>query len=100
MITANQPHVTNLPVQVRCSSQPTGLRSSLRRIQRRKNETQKIGVQNVASNQSRRAEGGSCCHERRVFAPASHVATNNSASDSSASSPTARNICAADANRI
>src|SRR2546430_16378055 len=100
MITANQPHVTNLPVQVRCSSQPTGLRSSVRRIQRRKNETQKIGVQKVASNQSRRAEGGSSCHERRVFAPANQVAINNSASDSSATSPIARNICVAEVNRI
>jgi len=64
---ANQPQVTRRPLQVRCSSQPMGLRSSFRRIQRRKKPSQKTGVQSLRRHTSRRAEAVSSCQERRVL---------------------------------
>src|SRR5205085_7549229 len=73
-MTPNQAQVINRPLQVRCSSQPIGLRSSFRRIQRRKKSSQMTGVQNVFSNQRCRAEGGSSCQTRAVFAPAARAA--------------------------
>src|SRR5436305_395594 len=76
MVTANQPHVTKRPVQVRCCSQPTGFRSSLWRIQRRKNESQRKGVQKTCSHQTCACDGGPSCQTRRVFAPAIRTARN------------------------
>src|ERR1043166_3642156 len=72
MITANQPQVINRPLQVRCCSQPMGFRSSLARIQRGKNESQRKGVQKVFSHQSCRAEGGSS-RQRRCTLQAAHL---------------------------
>src|SRR5207244_4667151 len=93
MTTANQPQVTKLPLQVRCSSQPMGLRSSLRRIQRRKKESQSTGVQNVFNHQSWRREGGCSCQAREVFNPASRIASIKMSSEISVSWPTTRNSC-------
>src|SRR6266851_5429706 len=81
MITASQPQVTNLPLQVRCSSQPTGLRSNFHLIQCRKNERHRMGVQSVARHQSCRCEGGSSCQTRRVFAPASRITTTKTTTE-------------------
>src|SRR4051794_40974301 len=75
MITASHPQITRRPVQVRCSNQPIGLRSSFRPIQPRKKESQTKGVQNVFSHQSCRGEGGSSCQERRIFCPATRIAS-------------------------
>src|SRR5882724_5757918 len=64
-MTANQLHITSRPDQVRCSSQPMGLRSSLWRIQRRRKPAQITGVHNFCSSHSRRADLGSSCQTRR-----------------------------------
>ena len=77
MTTASQPQVTRRPLQVRCSSQPMGLRSSLRRSHPRKKATPTTGVQKTRCHQSRKAEGGSSCQARRVFWPASTTAAAN-----------------------
>src|SRR6266568_2550976 len=81
MITASQPQVTSLPLQVRCSSQPTGLRSNFHLTQRRKNDRHRMGVQNAARHQSCRCEGGSSCQTRRVFAPAKRITTTKSTTE-------------------
>src|SRR6266404_3818322 len=81
MIAASQPQVTSLPLQVRCSSQPTGLRSNFHFIQRRKNERHRMGVQNAARHQSCRCEGGSSCQTRRVFAPAKRITTTKTSTE-------------------
>src|SRR6266568_1760243 len=81
MITASQPQVTSLPLQVRCSSQPTGLCSNFHRIQRRKIERHRMGVQNVACHQSCRCEGGSSCQTRRVFAPVKKIAATKTSTE-------------------
>src|ERR1041385_58671 len=80
-ITANQPQVSTRPVQVRCSSQPIGLCSSLRRIHFLKKEIQKIGVVKVLVNHKRCADGGCSCQMRLVRAPASRTATANTISE-------------------
>src|SRR5271168_1875239 len=81
MITANQPQVTSRPVQLRCSSQPMGLRWSFQRIQRRRKPTQIIGVQNVVCNQICRRDGGSSRQIRRVRAPAANTAAMSTAKE-------------------
>jgi len=70
IITANQPHVTNLPVHVRCSSQPMGLRSSFPRNHRWKKESANLGVQNTRFHHSWTREGGSSRQLRATFQPA------------------------------
>src|SRR6266403_802985 len=91
MITANHPHVTNLPLQVRCSSQPTGFRSSLRRIQRRKKESHTIGWQKVRWNHTCSLEGGLSCQELRVFAPAATIDRTRIKKENSVASLITRN---------
>src|SRR5436190_8076051 len=87
MITANHPQVTNLPLQVRCSSQPMGLRSSFRSIQRRKKESQNIGVQKVLCHLSCNCDGGRSCQARLVWPPASTIASISPNSDRAVTKP-------------
>src|SRR5437660_4997512 len=74
-MTASQPHVISRPLHVRCSSQPMGLVSSLRFIQRRKNEIHTTGVQKVRCSHTCCRDGGGSRQMRRVFAPAKRIAS-------------------------
>src|SRR6267154_1092765 len=100
MITANQPQVTSRPLQVRCSNQPIGLRSSFRSIHRRKKATHTMGVQNVFSHHTCAAEGGSSCQTRSVFRPASVVASSKASRESDVISPIAQRNCPTDGTNL
>src|SRR3989442_702302 len=93
MITANQPQVTNRPVQVRCSSQPIGFRSNFRSIHRRKNFSQNIGVQNVVCHHSSSFEAGRSCQTRLVFRPAIAIAKNKTSREMAVIKPMAQSAC-------
>src|ERR1051325_7961207 len=89
---ANHAHVTSRPVQVRSSSQPTGLRSIFQRIQRLKNFNQITGVQRVRFTFCLHNGGGSSRQLRRICHAAKTVAPNNTSSENPAlSSIVARN---------
>src|SRR5438105_9546861 len=79
--TPSQPQVTSRPLQLRCSNQPIGLRSSFHFIQRWNTDLNRIGLQNLSSNQAIRAEGGSSCQTWRTRQAVKRIASTNAAND-------------------
>src|SRR5436305_15116608 len=100
MITANQPQVTSRPLQVRCSNQPIGLRSSFRSIQRRKKATHTIGVQNVFSHHACAADGGLSCQTRSVLRPATVIARSKTSRERDVTRPIAQSNWPADGTNL
>ena len=79
---ATHAHVTKRPLQVRCSSQPIGLRSSFRRIQPSKNTRHSTGVQKVPPPKLPRRRG-LLLQEWRMFRLATITASRSMHADSS-----------------
>src|SRR5882724_1400265 len=100
MITANQPQVTSRPLQVRCSNQPIGLRSSFRSIQRRKKATHTMGVKNVFSHHIWVIEGGWSCQPRSVLRPASIIASIKASRERDVTRPIDQSNCPVDGTNL
>src|ERR1041385_7832194 len=75
-MTANQPQITSLPLQVRCSNQPMGLRSSFRFIQRCKRSSITTGVQSLFFSQLPTGLGGRSFQLRFVIRAATSATRN------------------------